>query len=106
MRAPKGTTSDNSPYSNYKVGKFSEINQLHKYSLKSPPGQVILILEAYLKISKLRRLQSQVETDKKTGFVNIMSPLCSDWPTFFETLNKNILKRPTSNFHKGGACNL
>ena len=28
MRASKGTTSDNSPYSNYNVGKFSEIDPL------------------------------------------------------------------------------
>ena len=73
MRASKGTTSDNSPYSNYNVGKFSEINLLHKYSLKNSLGQVILMLEAYLKTSKLRRLQSQVETDKKTGLVNIIT---------------------------------
>ena len=73
MRASKGTTSDNSPYSNYNVGKFSKIKLLHKYSLKSSFGQVILIVEAYLKISKLRRLQSQVETDKKTGLVNIIT---------------------------------
>ena len=73
MRASKGIASDNSPYSNYKVGKFSKISQLHKYSLKSPLRQVKLILEAYLKISKLRRLQSQVETDKKTGLVNIIT---------------------------------
>ena len=73
MRASRGTTLDNSPYSNYNVGKFSEINPFQKYSLKSSLGQVILIIEAYLKISKLRRLQSQVETDKKTGLVNIIT---------------------------------